>query len=120
MLMHCGNITFTYDNEFKEYIKVEWAVSEDILDHPFDVGAGKFLSEKEKKYLLELFKKWDPEHLQLDEGFDDYSDNNGLKNILEMKACRISIMMTSLVIIKRFERWLLHYYTILISVRTIK
>ena len=72
-LMHCENTTFTYDNEFKEYMKVEGAVSEDIFDYFFDVGAEKFLSAKGKKYLLELFEKWDPEHLkQLDEDFDDY------------------------------------------------
>ena len=40
---------------------------------------GKFLSEKGKKYLLELFEEWDPEHLQLDEDFDDCSDNDGLE-----------------------------------------
>jgi len=55
--MHCGNTTFAYENEFKEHMKVEGAVSEDIFDYLFDVGAGKFLSEKEKKYLLELFEK---------------------------------------------------------------
>ena len=42
-------------------MKVEGAVSEDIFDYLFDVGAEKFLSEKEKKYLVELFEKWDPE-----------------------------------------------------------
>jgi len=44
-------------------MKVEGAVSEDIFDYFFDMRAGKFLSDKEKKYLLELFEKWDPEHL---------------------------------------------------------
>jgi len=80
--MHCGNTIFAYDNEFKGYMKVEWAVSEEIFDHLFDVGAGRFLSEKGKKYLLELFEKWDPEHLQLDKNFDDYPDNDCLKNII--------------------------------------
>ena len=61
--MHCEGPTFTYDNEFKEHMKVEGAVSEDIFDYFLVVGAGKFLSEKEKKYLLELFEKQDPEHL---------------------------------------------------------
>ena len=46
---------------------MEEAVPEDLFDYLFDVGAEKFLSEKEKKYLLELFEKWDPEHLRLDE-----------------------------------------------------
>jgi len=48
MLMHCGNTTFVYDNEFKDYMRVEGAVPEDIFDYLFDVGAGKFLSEKGK------------------------------------------------------------------------
>ena len=52
---------------------VDEAVSEDIFNYLFDVGAQKFLLEKEKKYLLELFEEWDPKHLkQLDEDFDDY------------------------------------------------
>ena len=82
-LMHCRNTTFGYDDEFKEYMKVEGAVLKDIFDYLFDVGAEKFLSAKGKKYLLELFEKWNPEHLkQLDEDFDDYPDNDGLKNII--------------------------------------
>ena len=60
---------------------------------------GKFLSEKGKKYLLELFEKWDPYHLQLDEDFDDYPDNDDLKNIIGDEGIRISIMMTNFVII---------------------
>ena len=55
--------TFAYDNEFKEYMEVEGVVLEDIFDYVFDVGAKKFLLEKGKKYLLELFEKWDPKHL---------------------------------------------------------
>jgi len=55
--MHCRNTTFSYDNEFKEYMKVEGAISEDICDDIFDVGAGKFLLKKGKKYVLELFEK---------------------------------------------------------------
>ena len=54
-LIHCRNTTFAYDNEFKEYMKVDGAVSEDIFDYLFNVGAKKFLSEKGEKYLLELF-----------------------------------------------------------------
>ena len=63
-------------------MKVEWAVLEDIFDYLHNVGVEKFLSEKGKKYLPELFKKLDPEHLQLNEDFVDYSDNDGLKNII--------------------------------------
>jgi len=63
-------------------MKVEGVASKDVFDYLFDVGAGKFLSEKEKKYLLELFKKWDPEHLQYDEDFNDYQDNNDMEDII--------------------------------------
>jgi len=38
-------------------LKVERATSKDIFDYLFDVGARKFLLEKEKKYLHELFEK---------------------------------------------------------------
>jgi len=81
-LMHCGHSTFTYDNEFKEYMKVEGTVPKDIFDYLFDVGVEKFLSEKGERYLLELFEKWDLEHLQFDEDFDGYLDNNGLEDII--------------------------------------
>jgi len=57
ILMHCGNTTFIYHDEFSKYIKVEGATSEDVFDYLFDLGARKFLSEKGKKYLHELFEK---------------------------------------------------------------
>ena len=95
--MHYENTTFVYDNEFKEHMKVKEAFSVDIFDYRFDVGAGKFLSEKGKKYLLELFEKWDSEHLQFDEDFDDYLDIDRLKNIIGDEANKISIWMTSFV-----------------------
>ena len=62
-LIHCRNTTFVYHNDCNKYIKVEETASEDVFDYLFDIGAGKFLSEKEKKYLHELFKRWDPGHL---------------------------------------------------------
>ena len=63
--MHCENTIFSYNNEFKEYMKVEGAVSEDIFDYLFDVGIENSYQKKErKKYLLELFEKCDPEHLK--------------------------------------------------------
>ena len=80
--MHCGDTTFAYHNEFNEYMKIEEATSEDVFDYLFDVGAKTFLLEKGKKYFLQLFKKCDPEHLQLDEDFDDYLDNSGLEDII--------------------------------------
>ena len=79
--MHCGNTTFFYHSEFSEYMKVEGVASKDVFDYLFNVGARKFLSEKEKKYLLELFEKWVLEHLQFNEDFDDYLDNDGLEDI---------------------------------------
>ena len=84
--MYYGSTTFAYDNEFKDYMKVEGAVSEDIFDYLLDVGAEKLLSVKEKKYLLELFEKWDLEHLQFDEDFDDYSHNDSLEDIIRDKG----------------------------------
>ena len=80
--MYCGNTTFACDYEFKVYMKVEGAVLEDIFDYLFDTEVGKFLSKKGKKYLLKLFEKWDSDHLQLDEDFDDYPNNDSLKNII--------------------------------------
>ena len=46
--MHCGNTTFAYSNEFKDYIKVDRAESEDIFYYLLDVGAGKFYQQKER------------------------------------------------------------------------
>ena len=80
--MYYENTIFTYDNKFKKYMKVEAAVSEDIFDYLFDVRARKFLLEKRKKYLLKLFEKWDPQHLQIAEDFDNYPDNDGLEDII--------------------------------------
>ena len=80
--MHSENTTFTYHNDFSKYMKVEGAIIEDVFDYRFDVGAEKFLLEKGKKYLLKLFKTWDPEHLQYDKDFDDYPNNDGLEDII--------------------------------------
>jgi len=63
-------------------MKVKRATSEDVFDHLFDVGTHKFLSKKGKKYLHELLKRWDQEHLQLNEDFYDYLDNYGLDDII--------------------------------------
>jgi len=79
-------------------MKVDGATSEDVFDYLFDLGAGKFLSEKENKYLHELFEKWDPEHLEIDEDL-----MRDLKIMLEKKTCRIS-RMTSLVCINHPEK----------------
>jgi len=119
--MHCGNTTFAYDSKFKEYMKVEGVVSEDIFDYFFDVGVEKFLSEKEKKYLLELFEKWDLEHLRLDEYFDDCPVSDGLEDIIRDEGMQnLKKIMMSLVIIKSSKKWLHHYCTILTSVRSVK
>ena len=76
-LIRHGNATFIYHDDLSKWMKVEGAFSEDIFDYLFDIRVRKLLSEKGKKYLHELFKKWDAEHLQLDEDFGDYSDNDG-------------------------------------------
>jgi len=57
ILMHCENTTFIYHDDFSKYMKVDGATSEDVFDYLFDLGDGKFLSEKGKKYLHELFEK---------------------------------------------------------------
>ena len=84
--MHYGNTTFTYHNEFNKYIKVERATSEDVFDYLFDVRARKFILEKEKKYFLGVFEKWDLEHLQFDKDFDDHLNNDGLKDIIREES----------------------------------
>ena len=88
-------------------MKVERATLKDIFYYLFDVGVRKLLLEKEKKYLHELFEKWDPKHLQLDEDFDD------LKTLLTINVCRFLIWMTGLVSIKDSEKVvapLLYYF----------
>ena len=84
--MHCENTTFAYDNEFNKYMKAEGAVSKDLFDYLFDVGAEKFLSENGKKYLLNLFEKWDLELFQFNKDYDEYPDNNGLQDIIRDKG----------------------------------
>jgi len=90
ILMHCGNTTFIYHDEASKYMKVEGVTSEDIFDYLFNLGAENFLSEKEKKYVHELFEKGIQSTLKM---------MTDLKTILEMKAYRIS-RMTSLVTLK--------------------
>jgi len=74
------------------------ATLEDVFDYLFNLGAEKFLSEKEKKYLHELFEKWDPEHLEFMKSL-----MMNLKTVLEMKASKIS-RRTSLVQINHSEK----------------
>jgi len=66
-------------------MKVEGAMSEDVFDYLFDLGAGKFLSKKRNKYVHELFEKWDLEHLENDEDFNDGLEENigdeGMQNL---------------------------------------
>jgi len=85
ILMPCGNTTFIYHNDISKYMKVDGAMLEYVFDYLFDLGAEKFLSEKEKKYLHELFEKWDPEHLENNEDFNDELEDNigdeGMQNL---------------------------------------
>ena len=61
--------------------KVEGVKSKDVFDYFFDLGA-----EKGKKYLHELFEKWDLEHLEIDDDFKDgLEDNVGNEGIQNLK-----------------------------------
>jgi len=84
-------------------MKVKGATSKEVVNYLFDVGAGKFLSGKEKKYLHELCERWDPGHLQLDEDFDDYLDNDWQGDIVRDEPCKISTWMTILISTKGSE-----------------
>ena len=83
ILMHCGNTTFIYHDDFSIY--VDRVMSEDVFDYLFDLGVEKFLSKKEKKYIHELFEKWDSEHLENNEDFNDGLEDNigdeGMQNL---------------------------------------
>ena len=63
-------------------MKVDKTTLEDIFDYLFYIRARKFLSKKKKRYVHNLFEKWDPEHLELNNDFDDYIDNDGLEDII--------------------------------------
>jgi len=86
ILMNCGNTTLIYHDDFSNYMKVDGAMSENVFDYLLDLRVGKFLSEKEKKYLHELFEKWDPEYLENDEDFNDgLEDNIGDEDMQNLK-----------------------------------
>ena len=116
VVMYCGNTAFVYHNNFIKYMKVDGTTSEDAFDYLFDIRVEKFLSEKGKKYLQELFKKRDPEYLQLDDYFDDIWILMNWKTLLEIKAYKISICVTSHVSIRCSEKFLYHYCIIFSSV----
>jgi len=94
ILIYCGNTTFIYHDEFSKYMKLDGATSEDVFDYLFDLGVGKFLLEKRKKYLHELFEKGIQSILKMMKILI-----RDLKTKLEMKVCRIS-RITSLVTLK--------------------
>ena len=76
VLMHCKNTIFIYHSDFSKYMKVEGAISEEIFDYLFKVGAESYLLEKEKKYLcwkIGSIASWN-------EDFDDYLENDGLED----------------------------------------
>ena len=89
--MHCENTTFIYHDEFSKYMKVDGATSEDVFNYLFDLGAGKFLSEKERNIYMNCLKNGIQNILKLIKTL-----MMDLKTMLEMKACRI-LRMTSLV-----------------------
>ena len=72
-------------------MKVEGATSQDVFDYLFDVGAGKFLSEKEKKYLHELFEDGISSMFNLLKIVIIIWLMIDWKTLLEMKVCKISI-----------------------------
>ena len=47
--------------------------------------------QKKKKYLHELFEKWDPEHLEIDRDFNDRLEDNvgdeGMQNLKDDLSC---------------------------------
>ena len=61
-------------------MNIEGATSKDVFDS-LRFGSWKIISEKEKKYLHKLFEKWDPEHLENDEGFEDNIGDEGMQNL---------------------------------------
>ena len=119
--MHYGNTTFIDHNQFNEYMKAEGAKSEDVFDYLFDVGVGKFLLEKGKKYFHKLFEKWDPQHLHVDEDFDEYMDNDGLKNIIGNEGMQnLNMNDYSCQAIKALKSCLTNYCPILSSIQSEK
>jgi len=48
ILMHCGNTTFMYHDEFSKYMKVNGATSEHVFDYLFDLGAEKLLLKRKE------------------------------------------------------------------------
>jgi len=93
-IMHCGNTTFIYHEEFSKYMKVEGATLEDVFDYLFDLGAENFYQKKERNIYMNYLKIGIQSILKLMKTL-----MRDFKTMLEMKACRVS-RMTSLVRIK--------------------
>jgi len=55
-LMHCGNTTFAYSNEFKDYIKVDGAESKNIFDYLLLLVPGNSYQNKGKNISLNYLK----------------------------------------------------------------
>jgi len=56
VLMHCGNTTFIYHEEFNKYMKVEGATAKDAFDYLVELGARKSLLEKKNIHINYLKK----------------------------------------------------------------
>ena len=84
VLRHCENTTFIYHDDFSKYMNIEGATSKDVFDS-LRFGSWKIISEKEKKYLHKLFEKWDPEHRENNEYFNERLEDNigdeGMQNL---------------------------------------
>jgi len=102
--MYCENTTFIYHEKFSKYMKVG-AISKDIFDYPFDMGAENFLLDKKKNIYMNYLKNGIQSILKLIKTL-----MMDLKMMLHMKACRIS-RMTSLLCIN-YSEMLLHQYVL--------
>ena len=55
--VHCGNTSFIFHSDFSKCMKIDGATLEVVFEYLFGTGARKFLSEKEKRCLQDLFEK---------------------------------------------------------------
>ena len=87
--MHCGNTTFAYHNEFNEHMKVEERIYEGrgsgfkrCLWLSLWCWSWKILIRKRKEISSWVIWEMGLRASSIDEDFDDYPDNDGLKNII--------------------------------------
>jgi len=71
---------FANDNEFKEYMKVKGAVSEDIFDFSLILELKSSYQIKVKNIFLNYLRNEIHSYLQFDEDFDRYLNNDGVED----------------------------------------